>query len=169
MKLLFWTGIFEILAKTLPPPNSESSLSIHLPLILDRKRIRGIWAVHWGSPSIFDYKPLGQIVHLSSQTMVVMVTATFRFSSLSNKLKCCMFHKWSLTIDILLKSEWQFVTEISVLTHWYLCFLYSKGKGIWFIVLYPPKHLHDLPPLAGLYTRKPFQSPGGYSRANGSI
>ena len=25
-----------------------------------------------------------------------------------------------------------------------------KGKGIGFIVLYPPKHSHDLPPLAGL-------------------
>ena len=24
----------------------------------------------------------------------------------------------------------------------------------------PPKRLHDLPPLAGLYTRKPFQFPG---------
>ena len=45
----------------------------------------------------------------------------------------------------------------------------AKGKGIQFIVLYPPKRLHDLPPLAGQYTRKPFQSPGGYSRATGSI
>ena len=45
----------------------------------------------------------------------------------------------------------------------------GKGKGIRFIVLYPPKCSHDLPPLAGLYTRKPFQSPGGYSRATGSI
>ena len=41
--------------------------------------------------------------------------------------------------------------------------------GIRFIVLYPPKCSHDLPPLAGLYTRKPFQSPGGYSRAASSI
>ena len=40
-----------------------------------------------------------------------------------------------------------------------------KGKGIQFIVLYPPKHSHNLLPLAGLYTRTPFQSPGGYSRA----
>ena len=39
----------------------------------------------------------------------------------------------------------------------------NKGKGIRFIVLYPPKCSHNLPPLAGLYTRKPFQSPGGYS------
>ena len=46
---------------------------------------------------------------------------------------------------------------------------YIKGKGIWFIALYPPKRSHDLPPLAGLYTRKPFQSPGGYSRATGII
>ena len=45
----------------------------------------------------------------------------------------------------------------------------GKGKGIQFRVLYPPKRSHDLPPLAGLYTRKPFQSPGGYSRATGSI
>ena len=44
-----------------------------------------------------------------------------------------------------------------------------KGKGFRFIVLYPPKRSQDLPPLAGLYTRKPFQSPGGYSRATGSI
>ena len=28
----------------------------------------------------------------------------------------------------------------------------SKGKGIQFIVLYPPKCSHDLPSLAGLYT-----------------
>ena len=44
-----------------------------------------------------------------------------------------------------------------------------KGKGSRFIVLYPPWRSHDLPLLAGLYTRKPFQSPGGYSRATGSI
>ena len=42
-------------------------------------------------------------------------------------------------------------------------------KGIQFIVLYPPKCSHDLPPLAGLYTQKPFQSPEGYSRAASSI
>ena len=42
-------------------------------------------------------------------------------------------------------------------------------KGIRFRVLYPPVRSHDLPPLAGLCTRKPFQSPGGYSRATGSI
>ena len=30
-----------------------------------------------------------------------------------------------------------------------------KVKGIRFIVLYPPKCSHNLPPLAGLYTRKP--------------
>ena len=48
-----------------------------------------------------------------------------------------------------------------------MCFLslnYSvkgkEGKGIRFIVLYPPKRSHNLPPLAGMYTRKPFQSPG---------
>ena len=29
-------------------------------------------------------------------------------------------------------------------------------EGIRFIVLYPPKCSHDLPPLAGLYTQKPF-------------
>ena len=34
----------------------------------------------------------------------------------------------------------------------------SEGKGNRFIVLYPPKCSHDLPPLVGLYTRKPFQS-----------
>ena len=45
----------------------------------------------------------------------------------------------------------------------------GKDKGIRFIVLYPPKRSHDLLPLAGLYTRKPFQSPGGYSRTTGSI
>ena len=39
--------------------------------------------------------------------------------------------------------------------HLFVC----KGKGIRFIVLYPPKRSHDLPSLAGLYTRKPFQSP----------
>ena len=32
-------------------------------------------------------------------------------------------------------------------------------KGIRFIVLYPLKCSHDLLSLAGLYTRKPFQSP----------
>ena len=35
--------------------------------------------------------------------------------------------------------------------------------------LYPPKCSHDLPSLAGLYTRKPFQSPKRYARAAGSI
>ena len=44
-----------------------------------------------------------------------------------------------------------------------------KGKGIRYIVLYPPKCSHDLPPLAGLYTREPFQFPEEYSRAAGSI
>ena len=45
------------------------------------------------------------------------------------------------------------------------------GKGIRFkvLVLYPPKCSHDLPSLVGLYTRKPFQSPGRYSTATGSI
>ena len=37
--------------------------------------------------------------------------------------------------------------------YWYIKWL---GKGIRFIVLYPPKRSHELPPLAGLYTRKPF-------------
>ena len=32
-------------------------------------------------------------------------------------------------------------------------------KGIRYIVLYPPKCSHGLPPLAGLYTWKPLQSP----------
>ena len=40
-----------------------------------------------------------------------------------------------------------------------LMMILSKGKGILCIVLYPPKCSHDLPPLAGLYTRKPFESP----------
>ena len=44
-----------------------------------------------------------------------------------------------------------------------------KGRGNQFIVLYLPKCSHDLHPLIGLYTRKPFQSPKGYSRAAGSI
>ena len=48
-------------------------------------------------------------------------------------------------------------------------YIKGKGKGIRFTVLYPPKCSHDLPPLAGLYTRTPFQSPEGYSRAVGSI
>ena len=45
----------------------------------------------------------------------------------------------------------------------------GKGKSIRFIVLYPPKCSRDIPPRAGLYTRKPFQSPGGNTRAVGSI
>ena len=45
----------------------------------------------------------------------------------------------------------------------------SRGVLVKFIVLCPPKCSHDLPSLAGLYTRKPFQSPEGYSRAAGSI
>ena len=36
-----------------------------------------------------------------------------------------------------------------------------KGIGIRFIVLYPPKCSHNLPSLAGLYTRTPFQSRTG--------
>ena len=47
--------------------------------------------------------------------------------------------------------------------------LFKGIKGIQFIVMYPPKHSHNLPPLAGLYTWIPFQSPWGYSRATGSI
>ena len=40
-----------------------------------------------------------------------------------------------------------------------ICYLkYGSTKefirGIWFIVLYPPRYSHDLPPLAGLYTQK---------------
>ena len=31
----------------------------------------------------------------------------------------------------------------------YVCMYVYKGKGIRFIVLYPPKCSHDLPPLAG--------------------
>ena len=45
----------------------------------------------------------------------------------------------------------------------------GKAKGIRFIVLYPPKCSHNLPSLAGLYTGTPFQSPEGYSRADGCI
>ena len=45
----------------------------------------------------------------------------------------------------------------------------NLGKGIRSIVLYPPKCSHDLPPLAGLYTQKPFQYPEAYSRAVRSI
>ena len=37
-----------------------------------------------------------------------------------------------------------------------------KGKDIRFIVLYSPKRSHNLPLLAGLYTRKPFQSLSNY-------
>ena len=45
----------------------------------------------------------------------------------------------------------------------------ESNKGVRFIVLYPPKCSHDLPPLAGLYIQTPFQSPEGYFRAAGSI
>ena len=45
----------------------------------------------------------------------------------------------------------------------------ERGKGIRFIALCPLKCSHDLPSQAGLYTRKPFQSPERYSRAAGSI
>ena len=34
----------------------------------------------------------------------------------------------------------------------------GKGKGIRFIVFYPPKSSHNLPSLAGLYTQKPLKS-----------
>ena len=74
-----------------------------------------------------------------------------------------------------IKSHWQKITyaksnselffnRFDILC-WFICI---RIKGIRFIVLYPPKCSHDLPPLAGLYTRKPFQSPEGYSRAVGS-
>ena len=42
-------------------------------------------------------------------------------------------------------------------------------KVFWFIFLHPPICSHNLPPLAGLYTWKPFQSPKGYSRVARSI
>ena len=48
-------------------------------------------------------------------------------------------------------------------------YLSDLQYSVYIIVLYPPKRSHDLPPLACLYTRKPFQSPGGSSRATGSI
>ena len=35
-----------------------------------------------------------------------------------------------------------------------------SNKGIRFISLYPPKCSHEPPPIAGLYTQKPFNSPG---------
>ena len=35
--------------------------------------------------------------------------------------------------------------------------------------MYPPTCSHNLPSLAGLYTRKPFQYPEGYSRVAGSL
>ena len=44
-----------------------------------------------------------------------------------------------------------------------------KGKGIQFIVLYPPKRSHDLPPLVGTVHTETISIPGGYSRAAGSI
>ena len=61
------------------------------------------------------------------------------------------------------------VLRLNQLTLWNKKWLQGKGKGIRFLVLYPPKRSHDLPPLAGLYTQKPFQPPEGYSRAVGSI
>ena len=39
------------------------------------------------------------------------------------------------------------------------CSTVSSDEGIRFIVLYPPKCSNNLLSLAGLYTRKPFQSP----------
>ena len=57
----------------------------------------------------------------------------------------------------------------TVLINIIIIIMLKKVKGIRFIVLYPPKRSHVLPPLAGLYTWKRFQSPGGYPRATGSI
>ena len=63
----------------------------------------------------------------------------------------------------------RFNTRTHIYVHAYTHIYAHIYKGIRFIVLYPPKCSHDLPPLAGLYTRIPFQSPEGYFRAVGSI
>ena len=49
--------------------------------------------------------------------------------------------------------------------------LYSalRFKGIRFIVLYPPKRSHDLPPLAGTVHIETISISRGYSRATDSI
>ena len=75
---------------------------------------------------------------------------------------------WSVVVSPKLNTVWirlfDFCSYLELLSKWQ-----SKGKGIRFIVLYPPKHSHDLPPQQALHTRKQFQSPRGYSRATGSI
>ena len=45
---------------------------------------------------------------------------------------------------------------VKEMTQWMIV---EVHKGIRFIILYRPKCSHNLPPLAGLCTRKPFQSP----------
>ena len=47
--------------------------------------------------------------------------------------------------------------EETIPSYTHICVCMYKGVG--FIVLYPPECSHDLPPLAGLYTRTLFQSP----------
>ena len=42
----------------------------------------------------------------------------------------------------------------------------SKGKGIRFIVLYPPKCSHDLPPLAGTVHTETISIPRGIFQSN---
>ena len=44
--------------------------------------------------------------------------------------------------------------------------LVGKGKGIWFIVLYPPKRSHDLPPLAGTVHTGTISIPQGIFQSN---
>ena len=43
---------------------------------------------------------------------------------------------------------------------------YYKGKGIRFIVLYPPKCSHDLPPLAGTVHTETISIPRGIFQSN---
>ena len=47
-----------------------------------------------------------------------------------------------------------------------LCAELGKGKGIWFIVLYPPKCSHDLPPLAGTVHTETISIPWGIFQSN---
>ena len=42
----------------------------------------------------------------------------------------------------------------------------TKGKGIQFIVLYPPKRSHDLPPLAGTVHTETISIPRGIFQSN---
>ena len=72
---------------------------------------------------------------------------------------------WSVVVSPKLNTVWirlfDLCSYLELLSKWQ-----SKGKGIRFIVLYPPKRSHDLPPLAGTAHTETVSIPQGIFQSN---